>query len=273
MGGHGGSDHGAEGDHDAEGDHGDQHSAGEHLADGGMLYGQASDEFDESYYMSQIDAHSRAGFIWQKLKEPRSYDYHKTTNKRYDERLRMPLFPFSAEEREAVVTFVLGLVAEPPAEEFVYQPTPRAEALAGGRAVLEKYNCGGCHILELDKWALEFQPGDFDLPPVVADYGFLAAHLNSDALASSSTPDPNRGVLRATVTGMQAVDDSTALPVVWDEEGRPVGRRRGVRSRHIRLSVRTLGARSHRRQHLPRRRPADGDSGDGDPRETRWMGR
>ena len=36
-------------------------------------------------------------------------------NKGYNERLRMPQFKFDGEQREQVITFVLGLVAEPPA--------------------------------------------------------------------------------------------------------------------------------------------------------------
>ena len=48
-------------------------------------------------YHSLIN-HGRAGFVWQKLRQPRSYDYEKTTIKGYDERLRMPKFPMTEEE-------------------------------------------------------------------------------------------------------------------------------------------------------------------------------
>ena len=221
--GHAAGDHGHREDHDHSDDggaHHDQeqgHDEAHHDAEN-----DSAEPFDESYYVDQINAHAREGFIWQKLKEPRSYDYKKTTNKRYDERLRMPLFPLTPQQREAVVTFVLGLVAEPPAEKFLYHPTPRREALVQGKAVIEKYNCAGCHILELDKWELEFQPGDFDPPPAVTDYAFLAAHLPDTELAKSATPDPYRGVLRTTVVGTQAVDDDTAQPIIWDEEGDPI---------------------------------------------------
>ena len=219
-GGHGSSEPGH--DESSSHDQTDGHGVGNasHGQDDGAHV--AGEPFDESYYDQQISGHSREGFIWQKLKEPRSYDYQKTTNKRYDERLRMPLFPFTAEQRESVVTFVLGLVAEPPADEFVYHPSPHSEALIAGRAVLENYNCAGCHILELDKWELEFRPGDFDSPPAVTDYEFLAAHMSEQELASSAEPDPARGVLRTTVVGLQAIDDSTALPIVWDDEGDPI---------------------------------------------------
>ena len=74
---------------------------------------------------SRSTGHQRQGFLWQKLREPRSFDYATTKTKRYDERLRMPLFPFNAEEREQVMTFVLGLTSEPPAEQYIYNPGPR----------------------------------------------------------------------------------------------------------------------------------------------------
>ena len=40
----------------------------------------------------KLFGHEREGFIWQKLRAPRSYDYKKTENKGYNERLRMPKF-------------------------------------------------------------------------------------------------------------------------------------------------------------------------------------
>jgi hypothetical protein len=180
------------------------------------------DDFDESYFAGKLDEGSRIGFIWQKLKEPRSYDFMKTAHKRYDERLRMPLFPLTNQQREAVVTFVLGLTAEPPAERFVYHPDPRREALVKGRDVIEKYNCAGCHILELERWDLRFQPGDLEAPASAIDFAFLAAHISDLELKQSATPDPNRGVLRTSIVGLQAIDNDTGLPIVWDEEGDPL---------------------------------------------------
>ena len=44
----------------------------------------------KGYFMEKLEHHQREGFIWQKLREPRSYDYKKTENKTYNERLRMP---------------------------------------------------------------------------------------------------------------------------------------------------------------------------------------
>ena len=93
--------------------------------------------------------HGRAGFLWQKLRDPRSYDYLKTDTKGYDERLRMPKFPFNEEEIEAIATFVLGLVADPPGKDYIYHPDGPAKARIEGERMLDRYNCTGCHMLQL----------------------------------------------------------------------------------------------------------------------------
>ena len=83
---------------------------------------------DTGFFLEKLLAHEREGFLWQKLRAPRSYDYKKAENKTYNERYRMPKFPFDDAQREAVMTFVLGLVAEPPAPQFVHRPDAREQA-------------------------------------------------------------------------------------------------------------------------------------------------
>lgn len=104
-----------------------------------------------AFFFDQLNSHGRAGFLWQKLRDPRSYDYKKVETKGYDERLRMPKFPLTEPDIEAIATFVLGLVAEPPAEEYVYRPQGSALARLDGEKLLAKYNCTGCHMVELPK--------------------------------------------------------------------------------------------------------------------------
>jgi cytochrome c2 len=120
---------------------------------------------DHEYFIEKIASHEREGFIWQKLQEPRSYDYKKTENKKFNERLRMPKFYFSQarhendEAIEAIMTFVLGLVSEPPVSQYVYRAPPQEQAIVSGRKLLERFNCGGCHVLEMDRWEIEYRPG------------------------------------------------------------------------------------------------------------------
>lgn len=120
----------------------------------------------EKFFLEALEHHQREGFLHQKLREPRSYDYDRI--KSWEDRLRMPQFKFArgeskplsdeeepaqaqqraeAEAREAVMTFVLGLLAEPIPLKFVYDPQPDRKAEVLGKQVLDKFNCAGCHQL------------------------------------------------------------------------------------------------------------------------------
>ncbi len=123
--------------------------------------GQESEEdLSAAFFYESLQHHGRPGFIWQKLRQPRSYDYKKIETKGYHERLRMPKFPFNQHQIEAIATFVLGLVADPPPEQYLFRPDgPKADKIEGER-VLAKYNCAGCHILELPEIKYATNPED-----------------------------------------------------------------------------------------------------------------
>ncbi len=138
--------------------HGHAAHGGDHGAEASSESSHVSPE-DNAYYAHELHDHTRIGFIYQKLKEPRSFDFDKIKNKPYNDRLRMPQFPLDHDQREQVITFVLGLVASPPAEEFVYAPSPRQEAINQGRVVLDQFNCAGCHELSREDWTITFPEG------------------------------------------------------------------------------------------------------------------
>ena len=142
--------------------------------------GPTKPPYEQAFYHA-LEHHQREGFLGLKLTNPRSYDYNRL--RPWDDRLRMPQFKFArvrqtvgesdaayqaraekleAEAREAVMTFILGLVAEPIPAKYV--ATPKAERLAEvvGRQVLDKYNCAGCH---------QIAPGvyDFKVAPEITD--------------------------------------------------------------------------------------------------------
>jgi cytochrome c2 len=132
-------------------------------------------EMSHAYFYEQVMHGERAGFLWQKLRAPRSYDFRKIETKGFDERLRMPKFPFNDKQIEAIATFVLGLVAEPPSEKYIYTPTGPAKARIDGEKLITKYNCTGCHMLELPeiKYGVDtdsltgYQLGEGDYQPAV----------------------------------------------------------------------------------------------------------
>jgi cbb3-type cytochrome oxidase cytochrome c subunit len=151
----------------------------------------------ERFFADALDHHKREGFLHLKLMEPRSYDYHRDI--RWDDRLRMPQFKFAhtkknededdaafaaraekeeAESREAVMTFILGLVAEPVHPRYLNAPGPDRMAEVKGRKVLEKFNCYGCH---------QVRPGVYDFNLTEANRKALQTAF--DAAKSQSKSD------------------------------------------------------------------------------------
>jgi mono/diheme cytochrome c family protein len=129
----------------------------------------------EEVYFQALEHHHREGFLHQKLMEPRSFDFHRL--RAWDDRLRMPQFRFArtkqrdgesdeaylarrefeeAEAREAVMVFILGLVAEPMPLKYLNRPNPDRLAEVKGHQVLEKFNCAGCH--QVRSGVYEFKP-------------------------------------------------------------------------------------------------------------------
>ena len=63
-------------------------------------------------------------------------------------------------EREAVMTFVLGLTNEAAGRAVHLQARPaRRRRSSQGRHVLDKYNCAGCHMLDMERWDIAFAAG------------------------------------------------------------------------------------------------------------------
>ncbi len=73
----------------------------------------------------------------------------------------MPQFPFKEDEIDAIMTFVLGLVSEPPAPQYVasYAQNPRQQAVIAGTKMVEQFNCTGCHQLEFEQWNVAYKNG------------------------------------------------------------------------------------------------------------------
>jgi cbb3-type cytochrome oxidase cytochrome c subunit len=110
-------------------------------------------------YQHKVIEQSRMGFLYQKLHRPRSYDYQKTKEdlKSWDDRLRMPQFTWADDQRaiEEVMTFVLGLTGEKIPAKYLPQYKPATLALARGERLLNRYNCAGCHTLEMPRYTIE----------------------------------------------------------------------------------------------------------------------
>jgi cbb3-type cytochrome oxidase cytochrome c subunit len=151
----------------------------------------------EEFFFEELQHQQRDGFLNQKLSEPRSYDYHR--GRVWDDRLRMPQFKFAhvrrledesdedydararkeeAEAREAVMTFVLGLVAEPVPAEYLPRPGPDRQAEVKGRELVEYFNCVGCH--EVRPGVYEFKSTPEALKRLEDSYATVAGTFAGD---------------------------------------------------------------------------------------------
>jgi cytochrome c551/c552 len=169
------------------------------------------------YFWEELQSQSRIGFIFQKLSEPRSFDFQDTQNKKYTARLRMPQFPLSPAQREAVMTFVLGLVSDPPTERFAYQPDERTEALINGNEVLSKFQCRGCHLLEPETWQLAFPADTYGEQPRQTTYPFVSPPSDEANLAAARRTD-RRDLRTAMIRGMPAIGIDGRAAIFDDEE-------------------------------------------------------
>ena len=130
------------------------------------------------------------GFFEHKITEPGIYDYGKEKDPR--EHLRMPK-PFLKEEwKTALTTLLLGSVgregANVPASLF-YNPTDQQKAIQDGWWVIKKYNCMGCHSVQVGQKSVlyglpQYQPGgalgDMQLGPEQLPPGLMTEGARVD---------------------------------------------------------------------------------------------
>ena len=167
----------------------------------------AGEDDDYAFYLNEITSHRRPGFAWQKLRDPRSYDHEKLGVKTYDERLRMPQFTFSLDEKEnlekieAVVTFLLSSVASPPAEQYVYHPDDVERNRIHGERLIAKYNCASCHVLEMASYTFKADPEEVFEPSHASDFPFAVKFFEEQA-GKGSTRTDDAGNLIVTMHGM-----------------------------------------------------------------------
>lgn len=175
---------------------------------------------DEEFYLHAIRSKRREGFAWQKLGDPRSFDYQRTDAKGYNEQLLMGRFALTAAERESAITFLLGLVTEPPKARYLPQPDRRQQAIVEGRKVLDKFGCAQCHTLEMERWTIQVDPEKFLPPPPTSDYDFLKPRFTPEQIAASLEQNP-QGLVQAEIVGMPQWNAHGAIEELEDEDGNP----------------------------------------------------
>ena len=151
--------------------------------------------------------YNHKGFFQHKLESPWIYDVGK--EKEPQDRLRMPEPYLTPEWKNALTTFLLGSVgvegANVPASMF-FTPDDRRKAVQDGWWIIKKYNCMGCHSVQVgQKSTLAqlplYQNPDWkdQLPPNLTSEGarvdpnWLLKFLHDPSLTDSTgQPEPGR---------------------------------------------------------------------------------
>jgi mono/diheme cytochrome c family protein len=123
-----------------------------HLFDFGLLEKEILDGIGLKYAAENI-GEARRAWINAKLTNPRQFD--RGRYRRPEDRLRMPNFGLSKEERESLSVLLSGLREGELPESYVDKLSERDRYLAEGKMVVDKYNCMGCHQFSIDTLYLE----------------------------------------------------------------------------------------------------------------------
>jgi cytochrome c551/c552 len=144
--------------------------------------------------------YNHKGFFEHKLEEPGIYDKGKEKEPR--DHLRMPDPYLTPEWKNALTTFLLGSVGVEGANvptSFFYQATDRRKDIQDGWWIIKKYNCMGCHSVQVgQKSVLQDLPqyltpeGKDQLPPALmtegarVDPNWLLRFLTDPSLSNGS---------------------------------------------------------------------------------------
>ena len=183
------------------------------------------------FYQEKVMHESRMGFLFEKLHRPRSYDYLKKSEKykTWDDRLRMPQFAWANDQAavEEVMTFVLGLTNERVPAKYLpkTKTTPARTAVALGARDLNRFNCAGCHVLEMPKFTI---PQGVKVAEAFTDFkSNLRSSYNSrntDYLAElypTLTYDPNKKLDPPVIEEQLGIEPDTGSKLTI--EGMPIG--------------------------------------------------
>lgn len=173
--------------------------------------------------------YNHKGFFERKIAQPSIYDEGKEKDQK--DKLRMPR-PFLTEQwRVALTTFLLGSVgtegANVPGTLFYNPQDQRRQDIQNGWWVIKKYNCQGCHQLQIGQRSVvmdlpfyQTPEGKDLLPPRLTsegarvDPGWLLRFLHDPSLSGEKTPAQRQQINALAAANPQAspAANSTGQP-------------------------------------------------------------
>jgi cytochrome c2 len=173
--------------------------------------------------------YNHKGFFEHKITQPSIYDEGKEKDQK--DRLRMPQPFLKPEWRVALTTFLLGSVgtegANVPGSLFYDPEDQRRQDIQNGWWVVKKYNCMGCHQLEVGQRSVvmdlpfyQTPEGKDLLPPRLSSEGarvdpaWLLKFLHDPSLSGEKTPEQQRQIDALTAASPQPAASPGASPSV-----------------------------------------------------------
>jgi mono/diheme cytochrome c family protein len=198
--------------------------------------------------------YNRKGFFEHKLETPWIYDTGK--EKEPQDRLRMPEPYLTPEWKTALTTFLMGSVGSEgsnvPAALF-YKPDDQRKAVQDGWWVVKKYNCMGCHSIQVGQRSTLmdlplYQNPDWkeQLPPNLTSEGarvdpnWLLRFLHDPSLTDSTgKAEPGRSdkVVGVTPTSGNAIDNQATQPPAAGASGNQSSNQDGSEGATVGASV------------------------------------
>jgi cytochrome c551/c552 len=178
--------------------------------------------------------YNHKGFFEHKITEPSIYDQGKEKDPK--DRLRMPRPFLTPEWRNALATFLLGSVGSEGAnvpQSLFYRPEDqRRQDIQNGWWIIKKYNCMGCHQLQVGQRSVvmdlpfyQTPEGKDLLPPRLTSEGarvdpsWLLRFLHDPSLSGEKTPAQNAAIAQAE----QNVAKTTSSPALAASPNVPAG--------------------------------------------------
>jgi cytochrome c551/c552 len=167
------------------------------------------------------------GFFDAKLADPAVFDEGKYKPNPMD-RLRMPKPNIDQEQLNALTSFLLGSTQSTLPPSYQYAPTDQRQAIQEGWWIVTKYNCIGCHQIDIGQksvlMGLPQYQGDnaINLPPVLTSEGarvnpeWLKSFLANPALSTTDTDrDGVRSYLKVRMPTFFLSDDEIRKLVLF----------------------------------------------------------
>jgi mono/diheme cytochrome c family protein len=194
-----------------------------------MMTKKAEEGIDPDTGKKGEEWYNHKGFFEHKLETPWIYDTGK--EKEPQDRLRMPEPYLTPEWKSALTTFLMGSVgsegANVPASLF-YRPDDQRKAVQDGWWVVKKYNCMGCHSVQVGQRSVLmdlplYQNPDWkeQLPPNLTSEGarvdpnWLLRFLHDPSLTDETgKAEPGRSdkTVGVTPTSGNAIDNQATRP-------------------------------------------------------------